>query len=102
MIHDGLRFALRRRHKMVVALGASAALALSGLSIESASASTRSSLALSLSPDRSGAVRLDGSTVKGKIYVFVKNSREPRQGRLLPGRPLADEATRSNRHKPTF
>ena len=62
MMHDGLRFALRRRHKMVVALGASAALALSGLSIESASASTRPSLALSLSPDRSGAVRLDGST----------------------------------------
>jgi hypothetical protein len=74
MIHAGLRLALRRRHKMVVALGASAALALSGLSIGSASAATRPSLALSLSPDRSGAVRLDGSTVKGKIYVFVKNS----------------------------
>jgi Polysaccharide lyase len=75
MIQDWLRLALRRRHKMVVALGASAALALSGLSIESASAATRPSLALSLSPDRSGAVGLDGSTVKGKIYVFVKNSR---------------------------
>jgi hypothetical protein len=74
MIHDGLRLALRRRHKIVVALCASAALALSGLSIESASAATRPSLALSLSPDRSGAVGLDGSTVKGKIYVFVKNS----------------------------
>ncbi len=55
-------------------LCASAALALSGLGIESASAATRPSLALSLSPDRSGAVRLDGSTVRGKIYVFVKNS----------------------------
>jgi hypothetical protein len=74
MIHNGLRLALRRRHKMVVALAASAALALSGLSVESASAATRPSLALSLSPDRSGAVALDGSTVKGKIYVFVKNS----------------------------
>ena len=74
MIHDGLRLALRRRHKMVVALCASAALALSGLSIDSASAATRPGLVLSLSPDRSGAVRLNGSTVEGKIYVFVKNS----------------------------
>jgi hypothetical protein len=74
MIYDGLRLPLRRRRKMVVALGLSAALALSGFSIESASAATRPSLALSLSPDRSGAVRLGGSTVKGKIYVFVKNS----------------------------
>ena len=74
MIHDGLRLALRRRHKMVVALCASAALALSVLSIDSASAATRPGLVLSLSPDRSGAVRLNGSTVEGKIYVFVKNS----------------------------
>ena len=74
MIPGGLRLAFRRRRKMVVALGASAALALSGLGIESASASTRPILALSLNPDRSGAVRLDGSAVKGKIYVFVKNS----------------------------
>ena len=74
MIHVGPRLALRRLLKMVVILGASVALALSGLSIESASASTRSRLALSASPDRSSAVRLDGSTAKGKIYVFVKNS----------------------------
>ena len=73
MIHGGLRLALRRRHKIVIALAVSAALALSGLSIESASAATRSSLAVSLSPDRSSAVGLEGSTVKGKIYVFVKN-----------------------------
>jgi hypothetical protein len=74
MTYDGLRLPLRRRHKVVVALGLSAVLALSGFSVESASAATRPSLALSLSPDRSGAVRLHGSTVKGKIYVFVKNS----------------------------
>ena len=66
--------ALRRRRKAMIALGLSATLALSVLGIQSASASTRSRLALSLNPDRSNAVRLDGSTVKGKIYVFVRNS----------------------------
>ena len=45
----------------------------------SASAVTRPSLVVSLSPDRSGAVGLDGSTVKGKIYVFVKNSQNIRK-----------------------
>ena len=30
---------------------------------------------MSLNPDRSSAVRLDRSTVKGEIYVFVRNSR---------------------------
>ena len=65
---------LRRQRKVVIALGASIALALSGLGLESASAATRSRLAVSLNPDRSNAVRLDGSTVKGKIYVFVRNS----------------------------
>jgi hypothetical protein len=74
MIHVGLRLAMRRRYKIVIALAVSAALALSGLSIESASAATRPSLAVSLSPDRSGAVGLEGSTVKGPIYVFVKNA----------------------------
>jgi hypothetical protein len=59
----------------VIALGASIALALSGLAIESASASTRSRLAVSSSPDRSSAARLDGSTVDGEIYVFVRNSK---------------------------
>jgi hypothetical protein len=67
--------ALRRRRKAMIALGLSATLALSVLGIQSASASTRSRLALSLNPDRSNAVRLDGSTVKGKIYVFVRNSK---------------------------
>ena len=74
MIPGQHRLALRRRHKMVIVLGASIALALSCLGIESASASTRSRLAVSLNPDRSNAVRLDGSTAKGQIYVFVRNS----------------------------
>jgi hypothetical protein len=74
MIPGGPRPALRRRRKMVVALGAITALALSGLGIESASGSTRQMLALSLNADRSGAVRFDGSVVKGKIYVIVVNS----------------------------
>jgi hypothetical protein len=52
-------------------------LAISCLGLESASAATRARLAVSLNPDRSNAVRLDGSTVKGKIYVFVRNSRSP-------------------------
>jgi Right handed beta helix region len=72
MFQGGPRLALRRR-KPVIAL-ASIALALSGLGIESASASTRSTIAVSWNPDRSNAVRLDGSTVEGNIYVFVRNS----------------------------
>ena len=75
MIPGASRLALRRRRKAMIALGLSATLALSVLGIQSASASTRSSLALSLNPDRSNAVRLDGSTVKGNIYVFVRNSK---------------------------
>jgi hypothetical protein len=66
---------LDRQRRVLIALGAIIALTLSGLGIESASASTRSRLAVSLNPDRSNAVRLDGSAVKGKIYVFVRNSR---------------------------
>ena len=66
---------LRRKRKLMIALGASIAILISGLALESASASTRSRLAVSLNPDRSSAVRLDGSTVRGKIYVFVRNSR---------------------------
>ena len=68
------RLAVRRHRKVAVVLAVSIALALSGLGIESASASTRSRLALSLNSDRSNAVRLDGSTVKGQIYVFVRDS----------------------------
>ena len=52
------RLAVRRHRKVVVVLAISIALALSCLGIESASASTRSTLALSLNPDRSNAVRL--------------------------------------------
>ena len=74
MIPGGPRLALRRRRTAMIALALTATLALSVLGIQSTSASTRSRLALSLNPDRSNAVRLDGSTVKGKIYVFVRNS----------------------------
>jgi hypothetical protein len=73
MIPSRPRFASRRR-KLVVAIGASVALALSGLGFEFAAASTGPILAMSLNPDRSGAVPLDGSTVRGKIYVFVENA----------------------------
>jgi hypothetical protein len=69
------RLAVRRHRKVVVVLAVTIALALSGLGIESASASTRSRLAVSLNSDRSSAARLDGSMVKGKIYVFVRNSK---------------------------
>jgi hypothetical protein len=69
------RLAVRRHRKVVVVLAVAIALALSGLGIESASASTRSRLAVSLNSDRSSAARLDGSMVKGKIYVFVRNSK---------------------------
>ena len=67
--------AMRRHRKVLVVLAVSIALALSGLGIESASASTRSRLAVSLNADRSSATRLDGSTVKGKIYVFISDSK---------------------------
>ena len=73
MISGGPWLAQFRRRKVMLALGLSAALVLSALGIDSASASTRSSLIASLNPDRSNAVRLDGSTLKGKIYVFVRN-----------------------------
>ena len=69
------RLASRHRRMLVIVLGAVIALALSGIGIQSAAASTRSRLAVSLSPDRSNAVRLDGLTVKGKIYIFVRNSK---------------------------
>jgi hypothetical protein len=71
------RLAVRRQRQVVVVLAVSIALALSGLGIESASASARSRLSLSflsLNTDRSNAVRLDGSTVKGQIYVFARDS----------------------------
>ena len=67
------RLAVRRR-KVVVGVGASIALAFSGLGVGSALASTWSRLAVSPNPDRSSPVQLDGATLNGKIYVFVKNS----------------------------
>jgi len=66
---------VRRHHKVVVVLAVSIALVVSAIGIDSASASTRSQLAVSLNPDRSSAARLNGSTVKGKIYVFVRSSK---------------------------
>jgi hypothetical protein len=74
MIPSGHRLASRRRRNVTIALAISAVLVFSAVGIESASASTRSRLAVSLSPDRSNAVRLDGATMKGKVYVFVRNS----------------------------
>ena len=59
--------------RVVIALGAGIALAIGGLGIGFILASTRSSLVVSSSPDRSSGVSLDGSTVKRSIYVFVSN-----------------------------
>jgi hypothetical protein len=74
MLPGGPRSAQLRRRKVVIALAALIVLAVSGLGIECASAATNSRLAFSFSPDRSSAERLEGSTVKGNIYVFVRNS----------------------------
>ena len=74
MSPGGSRLASRHRRMLVIVLGAVIALALSGIGIQSAAASTRSRVAVSLSPDRSNAVRLGGSSVKGMIYIFVRNS----------------------------
>ena len=79
MTSYGHRSGLRRRRTLIIALTISAALALSALGAESASASTRSRLAVSLNPDRSQAVRLNGSTATGKIYVFVRKSKGLRE-----------------------
>jgi hypothetical protein len=75
MIPGRPRLALRDRRKVIITLVVSGALALSTVSVESAAASTRSRLAVSPNADRSNAVRLDGSTVNGEIYVFVKESK---------------------------
>src|SRR5687768_6536109 len=72
------QFAPHRLRRMLIAFGTSLALVLGILGafgVGSASASTRSRLAVSMNPDRSHAARLDGITVQGKIYVFVRNSR---------------------------
>ncbi len=72
------RFAAHRFRRGLIAFGTSIALVLGVFGvfgIGSASATPRSSLAVSLNPDRSSAVRLDGLTVEGKIYVFVRSLR---------------------------
>jgi hypothetical protein len=75
MISGGPRLAIGGWRKVIIALIVSGALALSTVGVESAAASTRSRLAFSVNPDRSNAVRLNGSTVKGEIYVFVRDSK---------------------------
>jgi Right handed beta helix region len=76
MISGGPRLAIGGWRKVIIALIVSGALALSTVGVESAAASTRSRLAFSLNPDRSNAVRLNGSTAKGEIYVFVRGSKK--------------------------
>ena len=76
------RFGLRRPQRTLIAFATSLALVLGVFGIfgvGSASATTRSRVAVSFSQDRSHAVRLNGATVKGKIYVFVRSSRGLRQ-----------------------
>ena len=70
-----MRQPLAARVVISIATSLALVLVLAALGVESSWASTRSSLVLSLSPDRSSAVSLGGSTVKGQIYVFVRNSR---------------------------
>jgi hypothetical protein len=72
MFPGGPRLTLRR--VIVITLGVSIAIAFSGLAIGYGSAAVRPRLTLSLNSDRSDAVRLDGSTVTGNIYVFVSHS----------------------------
>ena len=72
------RFAPRRLRRVLIAFGTSLALVLGVfgvVGVGTASAWTRSRLAVSLSPDRSQPVRLDGLTMHGNIYVFVRSSR---------------------------
>ena len=60
---------------LTIALVIGLLLTISGVGLESASAWSRSRIAVSSSPDRSNAVRLDGAILKGNIYVFVRTSR---------------------------
>src|SRR5918992_2125317 len=69
-------FVAHRLRRGLIAFGASLALVLGVFGVfgmESASAAPRSSLAVSLNPDRSSAERLNSLTVQGKIYVFVRS-----------------------------
>jgi hypothetical protein len=70
-----MRQPLAARVVISIATSLALVLVLAALGVESSSASTRSRLVLSLSPDRSSAVFLGSSTVEGEIYVFVMNSR---------------------------
>ena len=77
MSPGGSRLASRHRRMLMIVLGAVIALALSGIGIQSAAASTRSRLAVSLSPDRSNAVRLDGLDRQGKDLHLREELEEP-------------------------
>ena len=95
MADGGPRLAVRGR-KMVLALCTSVilaltGLALSGLRIEAASASVRSRLVVSTNPDRTNAVLLAGSTVRGKAYIFVRKS-----GTLSKVEFYLDDSQRTN------
>jgi hypothetical protein len=71
-------FAAHRLRRGLIAFCTSIALVLGVLGvlgIGSASAAPRSSLAMSLNPDRSNPTRLGSRTVQGKIYVFVRSLR---------------------------
>ena len=62
----------------------------------------QANLAVSLNPNRSGAVRLDGSMVKGKIYVFVENSGTLDKVDFYLDSRSAEEVTRPYRDRATF
>ena len=95
------RLAVRRHRKAAVVLALSIALALSGFGIETASASTKSRLGLSLNSDRSNAVRLDGSRVKGQIYVFVRDSKSlDKVDFYLDGRRRTQPPVRTDKKAP--
>jgi Glycosyl hydrolase family 12 len=67
-----------RLRRGLIAFGASLALVLGVFGVfgmGSASATSRSSLTVSVNPDRSKSTRLDNSTVQGNIYVSVRNKR---------------------------
>ena len=71
-------FAAHRLRRGLIAFCTSLALVLGVLGvlgIGSASAAPRSSLVMSLNPDRSNPTRLGSRTVQGKIYVFVRSLR---------------------------
>ena len=71
-------FGAHRLRRGLIAFGTSIALVLGVFAVfgtGSASAASRSSLAVSLNAQRSNPTRLDSLTVQGKIYVFVRSQR---------------------------